>query len=93
MCGICSFTGKHDERFTHSVLSAMTQAMVHRGPDGEGTYYGSDIALGFRRLAIIDLKKGSQPFYAEAIKFLESRLLCRIGWSFLASLTIIQIHC
>ena len=65
MCGICGFTGKHEKMFTHSVLSDMIQTMVHRGPDGEGTYYGNGIALGFRRLAIIDLKEGGQPFYNE----------------------------
>ena len=65
MCGICGFTGKHEETFTHNVLSGMMHTMVHRGPDGEGTYYGDGIALGFRRLAILDLKDGSQPFYNE----------------------------
>ena len=65
MCGICGFTGKHEETFTHNVLSEMMQTMAHRGPDGEGTYYGEGIALGFRRLAIIDLKDGGQPFFNE----------------------------
>ena len=65
MCGICGFTGKHEEMFAHNVLSGMMQTMAHRGPDGEGSYYGEGIALGFRRLAIIDLKDGGQPFFNE----------------------------
>ena len=65
MCGICGFTGKHEETFTHNVLSGMMQSMAHRGPDGDGAYYGDGIALGFRRLAIIDLKDGGQPFFNE----------------------------
>jgi len=39
----------------------MTERMVHRGPDGEGALLRADIALGMRRLAIIDLAGGDQP--------------------------------
>lgn len=39
----------------------MTQAVAHRGPDGEGYYRDSRVTLGHRRLAIIDLVGGAQP--------------------------------
>ncbi len=58
MCGICGFTGKHDKQFAHKVLQDMMQTMLHRGPDGEGAYYGRQITMGFRRLAIIDPEGG-----------------------------------
>lgn len=66
MCGICGFTGKHDKQFAHKVLQNMMQTMLHRGPDGEGAYYGRQITMGFRRLAIIDPEGGKQPFYNES---------------------------
>ena len=42
-------------------LTAMTDAVAHRGPDDAGQYLGPGIALGFRRLAIVDLVTGNQP--------------------------------
>jgi asparagine synthase (glutamine-hydrolysing) len=59
MCGICGFT-KADEG-DRKILSAMCAVMAHRGPDGEGLYVADGIALGHRRLALIDMKGGSQP--------------------------------
>ena len=59
MCGICGFT-KADEG-DRGVLSAMCAVMSHRGPDGEGLYVADGVALGHRRLALIDLEGGSQP--------------------------------
>jgi asparagine synthase (glutamine-hydrolysing) len=44
----------------------MTGTLQHRGPDDEGYYYTSEIGLGFRRLAIIDLETGNQPVRNEA---------------------------
>ena len=40
----------------------MAETMVHRGPDGEGYEARGDCALGFRRLAIIDVEAASPPF-------------------------------
>jgi len=42
----------------------MTRALAHRGPDAEGYYADDDVALGFRRLAVIDLATGDQPLAA-----------------------------
>lgn len=63
MCGICGFTGKNVEQET--VLRNMMDRIIHRGPDGSGQYMDDDVALGFRRLAIIDLDHGSQPMTNE----------------------------
>lgn len=58
MCGICGFWGTSDpER-----LKRMIAAMHHRGPDDSGTYADSNLSLGMRRLAVIDLNPtGHQP--------------------------------
>ncbi len=63
MCGFVGFTNEIDDR--GSVLDAMMNRIVHRGPDAEGKYIDSSVALGFRRLSIIDLDNGSQPLYNE----------------------------
>ncbi len=66
MCGICGYI--HFDRTKaadESVLKAMTDTMVHRGPDDSGLFVGANAALGHRRLAIIDLKTGHQPLFNE----------------------------
>lgn len=59
MCGICGFTGARDQKMR--ILQDMCTVMAHRGPDGEGLYSDDQIALGHRRLSLIDLEGGSQP--------------------------------
>jgi len=54
MCGIVGIYGQDSE--LHSRVQKMTSALYHRGPDDEGFYFGNNIGLGMRRLAIIDLK-------------------------------------
>ena len=61
MCGICGFTGAGDDAGSRAVLKAMCDVMAHRGPDGEGRYIADGIALGHRRLSLIDLEGGNQP--------------------------------
>lgn len=61
MCGIAGYYGLNDE----NLLSVFSQAMLHRGPDGEGKYTDKNIGLLNRRLAIIDLKSGDQPIFNE----------------------------
>ena len=61
MCGICGFTGAVDTAADYDILKAMCDVMAHRGPDGEGLYLSDGIALGHRRLSLVDLKGGGQP--------------------------------
>ena len=63
MCCICGFTGNPDNKT--QVLTNMMDKIIHRGPDSGGQYTADGIALGFRRLSIIDLDHGSQPMYNE----------------------------
>jgi len=62
MCGIC---GQYNygtlEPVRRRDLEAMTNTLVHRGPDDEGYYLAGPLGLGFRRLSIIDLAGGHQP--------------------------------
>ena len=67
MCGICgvfALDGPLDSDVRASVHS-MNRALAHRGPDGEGFFDGPDVALGHRRLAIIDRAGGHQPMVNE----------------------------
>jgi len=62
MCGICGIFNLTGEPVSPVNLRKMTDAIAHRGPDGEGFYVDSFIGLGHRRLAIIDLSPlGHQP--------------------------------
>ncbi len=63
MCGICGFTGKIEDR--EEILEKMMNRIIHRGPDSAGKHISEGIAMGFRRLAIIDLNNGDQPMYNE----------------------------
>jgi asparagine synthase (glutamine-hydrolysing) len=66
MCGIAGFAGI-DEPGTTSLarLKRMCDAIVHRGPDDEGTLVKNGVALGMRRLSIIDVTGGKQPIFNE----------------------------
>lgn len=64
MCGIAGFVGAQPPH-REAILQAMLRAIAHRGPDGEGCWLGQGAALGHRRLAILDLEGGSQPFWNE----------------------------
>lgn len=59
MCGICGFTCANENDM--HILEAMCDIMAHRGPDGEGQYLADGIALGHRRLSLVDLANGNQP--------------------------------
>jgi asparagine synthase (glutamine-hydrolysing) len=50
-----------DVGFDPELIRPMTRALAHRGPDGDGFYFAPGIALGHRRLSIIDLEGGHQP--------------------------------
>jgi asparagine synthase (glutamine-hydrolysing) len=62
MCGITGFINLKSEPANFGILKAMTDAISHRGPDGEGHWVRDNIAIGHRRLSIIDLSSdGHQP--------------------------------
>lgn len=63
MCGIAGILSPHHDQRTR--INAMTGALSHRGPDNEGFYHDDNIALGQRRLSIIDLAGGDQPISNE----------------------------
>ena len=66
MCGIVGIFNLNKEPVSHVLLREMTDAIAHRGPDGEGFYVESFIGLGHRRLAILDLTPlGHQPMITE----------------------------
>lgn len=63
MCGFTGFIGQTAN--SKMILSEMMDRILHRGPDSAGEFLEDDVALGFRRLSIIGLKTGDQPFYNE----------------------------
>lgn len=62
MCGLAGYISNNPNK---EIIKKMTDKIKHRGPDGEGFYVDDNIALGHRRLAIIDIEAGSQPMYNE----------------------------
>ncbi len=86
MCGICGLIDLRAGMNSDVVegVRKMAGALVHRGPDDDGFFHRDRVALGFRRLSIIDLDTGSQPisnetgtiqvvFNGEIYNFLELR--------------------
>ena len=69
MCGIAgAFTVRGQGRVpvSRATLDAMTDALTHRGPDDRGTYIGEGASIGARRLSVIDVAAGHQPFSNES---------------------------
>jgi asparagine synthase (glutamine-hydrolysing) len=66
MCGIVGIACRDPRRMLDDArVRRMTRALAHRGPDGEGLHTGPGIALGIRRLSIVDLATGDQPIANE----------------------------
>jgi len=66
MCGIAGFIDtecSHDS--AERLIDSMCQVIRHRGPDDQGVWIGDGVALGMRRLSIIDLAGGQQPIFNE----------------------------
>lgn len=63
MCGIAGYFLK--EKILKDNIKTMTKCLSHRGPDGEGYFIEDNVALGHKRLSIIDLKTGDQPIFNE----------------------------
>jgi asparagine synthase (glutamine-hydrolysing) len=61
MCGIAGIVAGKIDRVHHLALKRMTDALAHRGPDGEGQRGFASCLLGHRRLAIVDVAGGAQP--------------------------------
>lgn len=95
MCGLVGILNFDKEPVSPVVLRRMTDIIAHRGPDGEGSYIDSELGLGHRRLAIIDLSpSGHQPmmsrdkrhiisYNGELYNFIELRVeLESLGYQF-----------
>ena len=65
MCGLIGYIDNKDEETKKATIKKMSDVIAHRGPDGEGFFVDDTIAMGFRRLSIIDLAGGNQPLYNE----------------------------
>src|SRR5213593_493332 len=66
MCGIAGYINSDSSRPADpGILRLMTDVIAHRGPDDEGFHVQGGVALGMRRLAIIDLQSGQQPISNE----------------------------
>ncbi|MBA2605485.1 MAG: asparagine synthase (glutamine-hydrolyzing) [Acidobacteria bacterium] len=68
MCGIAGWANLDKNKSSREdkiVLHSMCNRMIHRGPDSEGLWLDESVALGMRRLSIIDLHTGEQPVYSE----------------------------
>jgi asparagine synthase (glutamine-hydrolysing) len=97
MCGIAGVLNVNQAPADPALLRRMTGTLAHRGPDGEGFFLDGPVALGHRRLAIIDLAAGAQPmssadehlwisYNGELYNFRELRTeLVGLGYSFRTS--------
>jgi asparagine synthase (glutamine-hydrolysing) len=75
MCGIAGVASNGRARIEPAMVKRMTDALAHRGPDGEGSWFSEDgqVGLGHRRLSIIDLSShGSQPMASASGRFVLS---------------------
>lgn len=65
MCGILGLINLDSRSVKKEIFVEMNRTQKHRGPDGEGIYFDNNVALGHRRLSIIDLEGGHQPMSNE----------------------------
>ncbi len=67
MCGICGIAAplRAARAISADLAERMRDTMVHRGPDGAGLFLEDGIALGHRRLAIVDVEHGAQPMASD----------------------------
>ncbi len=63
MCGIVGFVDNKKKKEKEKIIKSMADEIAYRGPDGEGFYVDDVVALGHRRLSIIDVSGGSQHIY------------------------------
>lgn len=67
MCGIVGFISNDNNK--DSIIKRMADRIKHRGPDGEGYFTNNNIALGHKRLSIIDVDNGKQPMFSSDNNF------------------------
>ena len=65
MCGITGIMTASGAPPDRPAILAMQQSLIHRGPDGDGLHFADSVGMAQRRLAVIDLETGDQPFYLE----------------------------
>lgn len=66
MCGIAGIFNLNKKPASYHTIKSMADALAHRGPDSEGNYIEDNVALGHRRLAILDISsKGAQPMASQ----------------------------
>ena len=65
MCGIAGFVNRLGQAADRGIVERMTATLAHRGPDGDGILCDGPVALGHRRLSIIDVAGGAQPMSNE----------------------------
>jgi asparagine synthase (glutamine-hydrolysing) len=64
MCGIAGIVERYGVTVEKTIISAMTDVVAHRGPDGSGIFMEKNMAMGHRRLSIIDLSENAaQPMH------------------------------
>jgi asparagine synthase (glutamine-hydrolysing) len=66
MCGIAGIAGEAGQTAFYEEIKAMCDALIHRGPDDDGYFVEGSVAMGMRRLSIIDVDNGQQPAWNEA---------------------------
>jgi len=66
MCGIAGILSDTKKAMPKICLDGMLSALAHRGPDDTGRYLGKGIAIGHKRLSIVDLEGGHQPIISKA---------------------------
>ncbi|MCL2774719.1 MAG: asparagine synthase (glutamine-hydrolyzing) [Oscillospiraceae bacterium] len=65
MCGFVGFFDDNNQDEKNNIIKRMNSKIIHRGPDSDGFFVDDNVAIGFRRLSIIDLAGGDQPMYNE----------------------------
>ena len=71
MCGIVGFINLDGSPASPDILKKMTNELIHRGPDGEGYWVQKNMAIGHRRLSILDLSNaGKQPMISEDKRYI-----------------------
>lgn len=66
VCGIVGLIDAIDGRVSPPLLDTLRDAMIRRGPDGEGHYLDGAVGMAMRRLSVIDIDSGAQPFFSRA---------------------------